>query len=131
MTTPAPAALMFSSDLFFGSKVTGTASALGLQVELTGNVQQGLAKLADGKFRCVILDLAMPGLAPAAVTAAIGHVAEDQRPRVVAFGSHVHTARLEEARQAGCDDVMPRSRFSAQLVPILQQACGGDEMENR
>ena len=39
---------------------------------------------------------------------------------MIAFGSHVATDRLDEARTAGCDDVMPRSRFSGQLPDILR-----------
>jgi hypothetical protein len=31
----------------------------------------------------------------------------------------VQTERLEEARAAGCDEVFPRSKFSASLVSIL------------
>jgi CheY-like chemotaxis protein len=118
---------MFSQDLFFGSKVTGTAGAMGLHVELEADVERGLSKLAGGGYRCVILDLAMPGLSPADVVAAVNNSTAKDRPRVIAFGAHVHTARLEESREAGCDDVMPRSRFSAELTKILSQYCGDSE----
>jgi CheY-like chemotaxis protein len=118
---------MFSQDLFFGSKVTGTAGAMGLHVELEADIERGLSKLAGGGYRCVILDLAMPGLSPADVVAAVKSSTATDRPRVIAFGAHVHTARLEEAREAGCDEVMPRSRFSAELTKILSQYCGDAE----
>ena len=119
--------IMFSQDLFFGSKVTGTAGAMGLHVELEADIERGLSKLAGGGYRCVILDLAMPGLSPADVVAAVKSSTATDRPRVIAFGAHVHTARLEEAREAGCDEVMPRSRFSAELTKILSQYCGDAE----
>jgi CheY-like chemotaxis protein len=118
---------MFTRDLFFGSKVTGTASAMGLHVELEADIERGLSKLAGGGYRCVILDLAMPRLSPADVVAAVNNSTAKDRPRVIAFGAHVHTARLEEAREAGCDDVMPRSRFSTELAEILSQFCGEPE----
>jgi hypothetical protein len=41
----------------------------------------------------------------------------------VAFGSHVQTERLQAARDAGCTNVLPRSRFSASLPELLQQYC--------
>ena len=123
----APHALLISADLFFGSKVTGTAAAIGLKAELAGSVTQGLEKLAGGGYRCVILDLAMPGLSPGDVVDAVRSLDEEERPRVIAFGSHVHTALLAAARAAGCDEVMPRSRFSAELVQILKQYCGEGE----
>ena len=119
--------IMFSCDLFFGSKVTGTATAIGLHVELEANIERGLSKLEGGGYRCVILDLAMPGLSPADVIAAVNNSTAADKPHVIAFGSHVHTARLEESREAGCDDVMPRSRFSAELTEILSRNCGEPE----
>ncbi|MBT4865307.1 MAG: hypothetical protein HON53_09335 [Planctomycetaceae bacterium] len=119
--------IMFSSDLFFGSKVTGTATAMGLHVELEADIGRGLSKLEGGGYRCVILDLAMQGLSPADVIAAVNNSSATDRPHVIAFGSHVHTTRLEESRKAGCDDVMPRSRFSAELIEILSRNCAEPE----
>ena len=115
------AGLIFTRDLFFGSKVTGTAAALGFRVDMEGDVSQGLSRVSDGNYRCIILDLAMPGLVPSDV---IDRLPAENRPRVIAFGSHVDTVRLEEARGAGCDDVLPRSRFSADLPDILTRYCG-------
>ena len=117
------AGLFFTRDLFFGSKVTGTAAALGFRVEMEGDVSQGLSKLSGGDYRCIILDLAMPGLVPADV---IGGLPAGNRPRLIAFGSHVNTVRLVEARVAGFDEVLPRSRFSAELPEILTRYCGDD-----
>jgi hypothetical protein len=39
--------------------------------------------------------------------------------RVVGFGSHVDRARLEAAREAGCDEVLARSAFFARLAGIV------------
>ena len=36
-------------------------------------------------------------------------------PSVVAFGSHVDAERLRAARAAGCDRVLPRSKFVEEL----------------
>jgi hypothetical protein len=41
-------------------------------------------------------------------------------PRIVAYGSHVDTAGLRKAREAGCDLVWPRSKFVAELPGALQ-----------
>jgi hypothetical protein len=42
---------------------------------------------------------------------------------VLAFGSHVDAARLQQARDAGCAEVMPRSRLSNELPALLQHHC--------
>ena len=34
-------------------------------------------------------------------------------------GSHVDKVRLNQARAAGCDEVLPRSKFSAELPDLL------------
>jgi hypothetical protein len=40
---------------------------------------------------------------------------------VVAYGSHVDTERLRAARSAGCDPVLPRSKFVEELPKALPQ----------
>lgn len=114
--------LSVGQDLFFSSKITGTAAALGFRVDSVADLSQAESKLAQGRYRCLFLDLAMPGLAVDEIMAALP---ADGRPIVVAFGSHVDTARLRAAREAGCDEVMPRSRFSATLPEIMQRCLSG------
>ena len=46
------------------------------------------------------------------------------RPIVIGFGSHVDVERLELARAAGFDQVLPRSKFSASLPELLRQTFG-------
>jgi len=43
----------------------------------------------------------------------------EHRPRVIAFGPHIQTARLEGARAAGCDVVLSRGQISANLTQWL------------
>jgi hypothetical protein len=116
---PRKRALLLSRDLFFASKVTGTAAELGLPMDLAGSVAESPAPLNE--YDCVLIDLGLADLRVRDVTAAF---AEGNRPRVIAFGAHVDTARLDEARAAECDEVLPRSRFSATLPDILRRCCG-------
>ncbi len=108
--------VVITQDLFFGSKITGTADQLGLDVRLAGSVDAGLSQASQETTRLLLLDLAMPGLSVADVLASLP---QEHRPTVVAFGAHVNTVRLDEAREAGCDEVLPRSRFVATLPQIL------------
>ena len=39
--------------------------------------------------------------------------------RIVAYGSHVDRDRLAEARDAGCDEVLARSEFFADVAAVL------------
>jgi hypothetical protein len=42
--------------------------------------------------------------------------------KVIGFLSHVQTSLAERAKSAGFDEVMPRSKFSANLPEILNSA---------
>ncbi len=103
--------LLLCDDLLFASKVTATARAHGKAVLVCRDWPRLLAALADGLPRAVLLDLQNPTLDLAAV-AGLG-------VRAVAFGSHVDAASLRAARAAGCDPVLPRSKFVAGLEEAL------------
>lgn len=110
--------LLLTRDLMFTSKVTGTAAALGLRIEVLGTTESVHSRAVATKPRAVFLDLACADFDPCEV---INQLAGLPRPYVIAFGSHVDVDRLEAARLAGCDSVMPRSRFSSTLPEILRQ----------
>jgi DNA-binding NarL/FixJ family response regulator len=110
-----PVGLLLSDDLLFTSRITGTARALGLNIKAARTVEAMLALAARHQPRCVIVDLAAPGLVLADLFRQFG----DDRPRVVAYGSHVDAESLRAARAAGCDPVMPRSQFVEVLLASL------------
>ena len=62
---------------------------------------------------CVILDLHNPGLDLATLLPALKTQGD---PYVVGYGSHVDAATLAKAREAGCDLVLPRSKFVESLA---------------
>jgi CheY-like chemotaxis protein len=126
MTTTSRAALLISRDLFFISRVTGTASSLGIEMQVAANAQAA-AQIANAEtFQCIFIDLADEGLDVSEFFASYKArpSVSDLPVPVIAFGSHVATARLQAAREAGCTDVMPRSRFSTSLPELLQKHCG-------
>src|SRR5579872_622756 len=98
------AAVLISRDLFFTSKVTGTAAALGIRLQVVGDVQTAAKLAEDESCRCVFIDLAD---AAVDVSAFFQQLPATHQCAVVAFGSHVQTERLQAAREAGCTDVLP------------------------
>lgn len=113
-----PRGLLLTSNLFFSSKVTGTAQALGLAVDAVMRADQVPARIATGNYRCLFIDLGLPGLNIADV---VQSLPAEQPIRRIAFGPHVETALFEAARAAGCDEVLAHSRFSGQLPDLLRQ----------
>jgi CheY-like chemotaxis protein len=118
-----PLGLLLCDDLIFASRISATARSLGLQVR-TVRSAAGLEQLAaQEKPACVILDLANPSLE---ITDAVPRLRpEGQVPVIVAYGSHVDTAGLNAARRAGCDVVLPRSRFVEDLAAALPRWFAG------
>ena len=109
--------LLFSQDLFFTSQITGTASKLGHRIQIVGN-SNGAGELLTSEIRCVIFDLSMPGLSLSNV---LSQIPESQSVGTVAYGSHVNTTLLNAAREAGCTEVLPKSRFTAELPEIIKR----------
>src|SRR5262245_7348823 len=97
-----PVGLLLSDDMIFTSRITGTARDLGLAVRAARSAEALEALARRQTPRCVILDLSNPGLVVEDLLRRLDAVCSP-RPRVVAYGSHVDTATLRAARQAGCD----------------------------
>jgi CheY-like chemotaxis protein len=114
-----PAGLLLCDDLIFASKVTATARAAGLAVRVVRSPDLLLAAAREQPPAGVILDLHNPGLDVPAVLAGLREACP-ALPRVVAYGSHVEAETLRAARRAGCDRVMPRSQFVAELETGLR-----------
>jgi DNA-binding NarL/FixJ family response regulator len=120
---PAPAGLLLSDDLIFTSRVLGTAGALGLRIQSARNAAILVDLAKRSAPRCVIIDLHNPGLDLPTLLSELTRACP-ARPRLVAYGSHVEAATLHAARTAGCDLVLPRSRFVEELPGSLADWLG-------
>jgi CheY-like chemotaxis protein len=119
-----PIGLLLSDDLMFSSRITGVARALGLNVKAARTVDALLEMARQHPPRCVIVDLANPGLVPADFLRDL-RSGGGPLTRVVAYGSHVDAESLRAARAAGCDPVLPRSKFVEELPTALPDWFGG------
>lgn len=98
-------------DLMFSGRIGAEARAQGAQCRIIRDPAALAA--ADGAAGLLIVDLNLPG----AVAAAASWRASHGKP-VVGFVSHVDAGTIVEAKTAGIDQVMPRSRF-VQVLPDL------------
>jgi DNA-binding NarL/FixJ family response regulator len=124
-SAPSPEAIGYAlcDDMIFTSRITGTAQTLGLKIKPARSLDSLRTLVAQQSPRCVIIDLANPSLNLAAL---FGFLKESgaATARVVAYGSHVDTASLQAAREAGCNPVLPRSRFIEELPQALPEWMG-------
>jgi CheY-like chemotaxis protein len=106
--------LVLSDDLVFVSRIAATAQAAGLAVRQARSPAELIALAARNPPAGVILDLQNPGLDLPALLTELRSVCP-MMPRVTAYGSHVEADLLRSAREAGCDLVLPRSKFVKEL----------------
>ncbi|MGD0839949.1 MAG: hypothetical protein ABSA32_02210 [Candidatus Acidiferrales bacterium] len=128
-----PDALALVDDIFFQAKMTETARQTGVELKTFSTSDALLRAAAENPGATLLLDLnsranpleALAQLRNASPTnaAAGANAPGNGAPRrVIAFLSHVQTDLAEQARAAGCDEVMPRSKFTAELPRILREA---------
>ena len=110
--------LVLCDDLIFVSRITGTARDLGITVKPARSSDVLLQLAAQQCPAGVIVDLGIPGLDVGTLIRRLRETCSPM-PRVVGYGSHVDTATLRAARDAGCDAVLPRSQFVEQLPHAL------------
>ncbi len=89
-----------------------------LEAGLIQRVKALNALIGQHSPSCIIVDLSNPGLRIADLIQSLRKICSPT-PRVVAYGSHVDTATLRAAREAGCDLVLPRSQFVEELPRAL------------
>jgi len=108
------AGLVLSDDLVFMSRISATAQAAGLAVRQARMPAALVAMARESTPGGVIIDLQNPGLDLPALLAELRAVCSPM-PRVMGYGSHVEAELLKAAREAGCDPVLPRSKFVKDL----------------
>ena len=112
-------AIALIDDLFFLAKVHETAKHTGVTLETAANGEQLLKAAAGSPAALILVDLNARQGALDAVERLCAANGEGKPRRVIAFLSHVQTDLAERARAAGCQDVMPRSKFTQNLAEIL------------
>lgn len=110
--------LLLCDDMLFTSRITGAARDLGLSVKPARSLEALDALIRQQTPCCILVDLGHPGMVIAEFMASLRTNCQPM-PRVIAYGSHVDTATLRAAKEAGCDVVLPRSKFVEELPRAL------------
>lgn len=108
--------LLVTNDLACVASVSGAAKRAGRELRTAMN-PAAIDDMLDGA-KLVIFDLNTAGLD-------LGLLVPRLRARlpagatILAFGPHVHEAKLAAATAAGCDRVLARGQFYAQIDALL------------
>src|SRR5688500_8469356 len=102
-------------DLIFSVKISTAAKALGVTIYFERSPDSVLETIRDKRPALVIFDLNSARLKPMATIAAMKSDHELKSITTLGYVSHVDSAAIAAAREAGIDQVLARSAFSARL----------------
>lgn len=108
-------------DLLFGSRMQGSLTAAGHEVELIGGESALRGRLADGAAAAAVLvvDLTNEDLDGARIVESLSGEGELKQTRTLGFFSHVDVHVRERAEQAGFDLVVARSRIAREGAALV------------
>lgn len=111
--------LVAVDDLLFSSKIRTAARAAGVELIFARTRSDILARARELRPSLAIFDLNAGKIDPIATIREMKCDPALSAVRTVGYVSHVDTAVIQAAREAGADQVMPRSAFAAQLASVL------------
>jgi len=109
-----------TDDLLFGAKIGETARQLNVLLALVGSSEDLIAKARAVRPGLLILDLNAEGSRPLETIRQVRADPELNDTALLGFCSHVQHDLKVAAAEAGCNRVIARSAFTAQLPEILR-----------
>ncbi len=111
--------LALVDDLFFQAKLLETARHVGVDLRTCTTADALDAEIARAVPNLVVVDF-NAGSNPLDAVARLR--ASGRAIPLIAFLSHVQADLAQRARAAGCNEVMPRSKFTQNMATILGRA---------
>lgn len=108
-------------DLFFGAKLRETAKRLDVPLLLAHPSRDAAAIIRQRRPTLVIVDLQAEAFRPLETVRGIKADPGLHTTPVLGYFAHVRDDLREAGVAAGCDELLPRSAFSAHLAEILQR----------
>jgi PleD family two-component response regulator len=106
-------------DLLFKSKISETASQLGIEASFPRSPKKLLDALHESPPDLLVLDLNSARFEPLVVLQSVRSDEALREVPTVGFLSHVQKDLAVAAREAGCDRIVARSAFTRDLPKIL------------
>jgi CheY-like chemotaxis protein len=106
-------------DLLFKSKISETASQLGIEAAFPRSPKKLLQALQESPPDLLVLDLNSARFEPLTLLREINADETMREVSTVGFLSHVQKDLAVAAREAGCDRIVARSAFTRDLPKIL------------
>ncbi|MCS6776090.1 MAG: hypothetical protein RMJ43_02280 [Chloroherpetonaceae bacterium] len=116
----APMALVVDNDLFFTVRIEKTLTAMGYRVCVAMDRTAALAKVSAATPALALIAFGKSELDPVALVQQLK--ALPAPPQVLGYIAHVRLPAVrEEARQAGCDLLVPHSAVHTRLPFLIER----------
>jgi PleD family two-component response regulator len=117
---PSGKILAVLDDLMFTVKINEAAKHSGIPVEFLKS-QYDVLEQAKQHPALIIIDLNFQAIDPVGLVTQLKAGEETKAVNVLGYVSHVQAELKQQAQEAGCDTVLPRSAFSQSLGQILRR----------
>lgn len=107
-------------DMFFAAKIRATGDALKVPLRFARKAEEIIGAAREENPSLIIFDLHAGRLNPFEAARELKADEQLRHIRLLGFFSHVQTELEQQARDAGFEQVMPRSAFTRKLAEILQ-----------
>jgi DNA-binding NarL/FixJ family response regulator len=112
-------ALGLVRDLFFRSKLDAVAQSLGAEILYASDLANASRRAVEKKPSVVFADLSDAAFPATDTASKIREAVPDAK--LIGFASHIDLKPLRAAREAGFDQTLSRSEFTARLAEFLKQ----------
>ncbi len=111
---------MLTQDLMMSSAVSSVARASEEPLKTASSVATATKLIADHQPRLLLIDLQTPSLEISEVAQLLESVSGPNRPRAVGYAQHVYKELLDEATQAGFDQILTRGQMHGNVSDVLE-----------
>lgn len=114
-------AAVLTDDVFFSSKIREAARSQGLVADFIKSPDGLIERLSSHPPSLIIIDLKCEKLEPVKLIREIKSNPSLRVISMIGYLPHVETDLKRTASEAGCDIVLPRSRFAREARDILRE----------
>jgi len=108
-------------DLFFESKIRQTSKELDINLSIIKSVKGFKYETLEQKPDLIIIDLGSKKIDAEKIIKKIKTDQELINIFCMGYISHVEKEKMKKFQEMGCDQVLPRSKFSNQLYDLLKE----------
>ena len=114
-------------DLFFAAKIRGAAELAGIRIIFVKRVEDIKPGAEEEKPALIIADLNSTRHDAVDIATRLKADARLRTVPLLGFFSHVDVELQRQAREAGFDQTIPRSAFSADITKLFAEIASGNE----